>query len=150
RVVIDGSSAKVSTSDTAPPIVPKWFSSDSRRFVGMRGGKVHVWDLESGRALTPPLDRPVIRSGDGRWLLAVSRDRARPLVAGYELATGRRAWEIEAEVDTTWRGSAFASPDDGRFLARDRDGRWRVYQTATGAPLGPGVAAPAKAMARLL
>lgn len=70
RVVIDGSTARLSERAGVPGrtttrwAVPRWFSLDGRRFVGMRGGKVHVWDLESGKSLAGPLDRPVLA---GRW-----------------------------------------------------------------------------------
>jgi hypothetical protein len=129
--------------------LPAWFPRTAT-ICRAAGGKVHIWDLESGKSLAGPLDRSVLLSGDARWLLALSRDRVKGLlVAGYELATGRRAWELETEVNDRY-ASVFASRYDGRFLARDRDGRLRVYETATGEAVGPGVAAPATASASLL
>jgi eukaryotic-like serine/threonine-protein kinase len=118
---------------------------------------VSVWDLLSGRRVFGPtrLDDPgprifgppesdghvtgLILSADGRWLGAAT-DSSGALTV-WEVNTGRVANHTPKRFQGIAQGFAF-SADGERILFWASDNKARVYQTQTGAPIGPAIKTP--------
>jgi WD40 repeat protein/tetratricopeptide (TPR) repeat protein len=126
------------------------FSPDGRRLVtaavsdGGRGDSVRVWDVATGRPAGRPIEAPadnpvrhVAFSPDGRRLLLANAIRTARL---YDPTTGEPAGPTLAHERGYMSRPAFSA--DGRLVATTTDdghggGEARVWEAATGKPVGP-------------
>jgi WD40 repeat protein len=131
------------------PALAAAFTPDGAFVVtGSGDGAVRLWATETGRQVrrldghTGPVGSVAI-SGDGRFVLTTTRDhpmRARPSTYRadparlWELATGREIRRLEAHTD--WVSSAAFSADGRYFITTAGDSTARLWQVASGQPVG--------------
>jgi WD40 repeat protein len=124
------------------------FSPDGRRLAATSRsdqrnpvGRVQVWDVATGKALTPPLAENfpapwlLAWSPDGRCLAAVgSLSESNPTaVRVWDVITGRPLTPRVVYRDTITRVAL--SPGGGRLATVGADGTARVWDATTGRPL---------------
>jgi WD40 repeat protein len=120
------------------PVSSVSFSSDGRRVVIASWDKTaRVWDAETWKPLTPPLDHKDIVSSasfapDGRRVVTASRDKT------------ARVWDAETGQPLTpplehkgWVYSASFAPDGRRVVSGRRGVEARVWDAGTGQQLTP-------------
>ncbi|HKB42202.1 MAG TPA: tetratricopeptide repeat protein, partial [Gemmataceae bacterium] len=135
--------------DLMPARMRGVFSPDGRRVLLMRGPSVRVWDVATGRSLTPPL-RPgqVVQyaafSPDGRRLLTETAEPGNFKSAEPQV----RVWDVNEGRPLTpplphGPGHASFSPD-GRLLLTTQKRAVRVWDAGTGQAVTPPLEHPAE------
>jgi WD40 repeat protein len=119
------------------PILAGDFSHDGKRIVIGAGNGAHVFDVNTGKLLDPPLlHRDLVRA------VAFSPDDSHVLTASQDCTA--QLWET---ANRTRKGLAFShampllggsfSPDGRLVLTRSADGTARLWDVATGRSVGP-------------
>jgi len=122
-------------------VISLWWSPDWRYVAGGDGsGNVWIWDPRTGgRVAALPPDRnadqvtSVTWSPDGRRLAGASDAGIRVWTAAAEPAPPETWWASGGAVTVAW------SPDGARLASGDDRGAVRVWDVATGRPVGRAI-----------
>src|SRR5205814_10314818 len=117
------------------------FSPGGRLVVtASHGGIGRVWDVVTGKAVTPLLKHP-----PGYGCAAFSPDAKRVITGGGDLKEGSaRVWDVATGGALTpplrhqaWVSTVAFSPDGRRVVTAGKDGTARVWDASTGETVTP-------------
>jgi WD40 repeat protein/tetratricopeptide (TPR) repeat protein len=134
--------ARVGTWNHAGHVMHADFSPDGRRIVTTASDSTaRVWDIATGRPITPPLAHS---SGTVYWA-EFTADGRRVATAGEDRTA--RIWDAETGAPLTASPllhntpvrRIHVSPDGRRILTIELDSTVRLWDAATGKPVGPAL-----------
>lgn len=118
------------------------YSPDGRRIASADAdGQIRLWDAGSGAPVGPlmqvgdgQLVRAIAFTPDGRWLLSGDNGG---MLRWWDAADGRALRSVKAHKEWV---NGLAVSRDGRLVATaSQDHSWRLFEAATGTPVGAAV-----------
>lgn len=115
-------------------------TADGSLIASSCGRHVHVWDVMSGQATTPPIPindhSQVDLSADGRRLL-VAGGQQEPLIRVWELKDSGRPFASMPHQHSVFRAAFNANGE--RLVTASQDGTAQIWDTTSGKPIGPAL-----------